>query len=381
MTHYNIHNLIEVLVEPTVPPALRSAIDFQIAHFRNDGAGVPDADRIHVHPYRDSPGRPDGDHAFHLCRGGDGEWIEDPRSRTVYRRDSRGFQVYADTPAMLINMLIQFLLVRRGITLVHAAAVADTRGAVTLLPGPGGVGKTALLGEWVKKHGLKLLGDDIVAVSLGGMCYSFPRSFVLKAYHQSVFPEVFRRLHLSAGPPPEGARFSGRFARRTLNLLVDNMPFKGAVRHGLRKLGLLSHVRQSLAEPRPPAYLATVPVEEVFGPGCVAASGPIERIVFLERWATPNFTFDAMPADAMARRLFAIIHHEWVGHMLHFWTLGSMEVIDLGDYFQRMSRILDHVVADLPCARMRIPESAGPDELMRFFTLHQHQPIPEQKAA
>jgi hypothetical protein len=356
--------LIRIDVDERVPPSLRDAIDFQIAHFRTPQP--PSApSRIAVYPYSDfADRRPRAVHAFHLCAGGEGVWMEDAAKRLAVTRTESGFAAFADSPRLLINLLIQCLLVERGITLVHAAAVADPQGNVTLLPGPGGVGKTAVLGSLVQEHGYRLLGDDVVGIDKSGRCWAFPRSFVLKAYHATVYPELFERLDIASD---SHRKRKPSVMRALANVAVDNMPLKGMLRAVLRKAGYLQAVQQSLSEPRAESYLAAVPVEQVFGADCVMDRGPIKRIVFLERWDQPQFATDELSADAMVNRLCSIIHHEWADHMRHFWTLGSLDVIDLAHYFPTIAQIARSAVDDLPCERIRIPHGASPHELRDHF--------------
>jgi len=368
MIVYNLHNLVRIDVDRRVPAALREAIDFQIAHFRcatphrrpTDGLAA-----IRVFPYEDFVGRRHGAiHEFHTCTSGNGAWMDDPTRRCAYVRMPNGFAAYADTPRLLINMLVQFLLVERGVTLVHAAAVADARGRVTLLPGPGGVGKTALVGSLVRHHGYRLLGDDIVGLSEDGHCWAYPRSFVLKAYHKTVYPELFDKLGISQTPPRP------RVTRRALNVLADNMPLKGLARALLRRTGLLPVAQRRLAGQNTPPFLATVPVGDIFGAGCVLERGRIERVLYLERWREPEFRIESLPADAIVNRLISIIHHEWTDHMRHFWTLGATGIVDFPAYLDGVTGAARRAIADRPCQRLLIPAGSAPDQLAERFLEH-----------
>jgi len=365
MIRYNVHDIVEVTVDQRVSPSLRGAIDFQIAHFRTDMPTTCDT-QILVRPYEDWPlARPMTACAFHLCEGGGQHWMDDPAGRCAYMRTLDGFDVYADTPLMLINMLIQLLIVPRGMTMVHAAAVADRDNNVTLLPGPGGVGKTAVLGALVQDHGYRLLGDDVVLISETGECLCFPRSFVLKAYHESVYPELFDRLDITSAQRARKSR--PRPMKSILNFAADNIPFKGMLRWTMRRAGLLANVQQALAAPRSEPYLAAVPVEDVLGPDCVVERGMISRLIFMERFDGSSFEHKTMSREAMTSRLFSIIHHEWVGHMRHFWTLGSLEIADLPRYFEDIEQITINAIRHSACMRMFIPNNASPEQLVDAY--------------
>ncbi len=366
MIIYNVHHLIEVRVDERVPEALRRAIDFQIAHFRQSGSSAVPKRRIDVFPYDDWAVHSDPPiSVFHDCRGIERRWVDSPDHRLACLATEDGYRVYADTPAFLVNLLIQFILVTQGVTLVHAAAVADAHGRVTLLPGPGGVGKTALLGELVQRHGCRLLGDDIVGITCDGRCLAFPRSFVLKQYHESVYPAIFKRLKITK---QQVTRLEQpRLACRLGNLIADNMPMKGLVRYALSRAGRLGHVQTWLATPRPRPFLATVPVQDVFGDHCVLPAGVIDRVVFLERWTHSHFDQKPMSRDSMAQRLFSIIHHEWVGHMRQFWAWGSLELVDLPTYFYCVNRVVVGALSGVSCQRMCVPQDATPERLLAGY--------------
>lgn len=375
MTIYRLHNLLDVFVDQRVPNELADAIAFQLHHFQTTQQTPRASKRIEVYPYEDWRSKRSVDwRQFHGCEADEGRWLDDPTTRTAYVRDECGFVVYADTPAMLINLLIQLILVEQEMTLIHAAAVMNADGEVTLLPGPGGVGKTALLGELVMHHGYKLLGDDIVMLDQAGQCWSFPRSFVLKSYHEAVYPQLFAKLKIDSASRREAHRPS--IKRRLGNLAADNVPFKGALRWLLRRAGRLESVQQALIGPRRTPYLATVAVDEVFGPGCVAKSGPVRRVIFLERGSQPQFSRETMSLQGVCRRAMAILHHEWADHMRHFWSLGSVEIVSLSEYFSQTSHVLRNALARCPYERLVIPLDALPCELTEVFL---NQPKPTQQ--
>lgn len=388
MTRYVIHNLIEVRVDERVPSALAESIEFQLGHFRVPADGDPTTDpsrsRITVRPYGDfSPDAGPSPRQFHRCRGVEGRWLDLPMRRTAYVfGEARGASVidaYADSPAMLVNLLIQLQLIERGMTLIHAAAAADESGRVTLLPGPGGVGKTALLGELVKQRGYRLLGDDLVILTADGRCLSFPRGFVLKAYHASVYPALFAELGLDAGS--QHAKSRGGAWRAAMNLLADNVPCKGLIRWALRRAGRLEAVRHALADAPPPPYLAAVPVERIFGRHVVADEGRLHRVVFLERHEGDGFDVTPMRHAAMVNRLLSIVHHEWVGHMLDLWSLGSLELVDLPSYYAGVAEIASSALSHHACRRLLIPRDASPAALCDAFARLDTTPLDGRRAA
>lgn len=360
---YAIHNLINVLVDSRVNESVIEQIDFQIEYFKTTGDQSPAPQKIIVKPYCDFAVDPalmfD---TFHLVRGITGEIMDNPERRIAIRKEQNAFTICTDTP-FLINFYIQLLLIEPGIALVHAAAVADRKGRITLFPGAGGVGKTALLGYMVKQKDYRTLGDDIICITQDGECLSFPRSFVLKDYHQEVYPEIFKRLNLTE----KTAKAQRPYKHRLLQLIKENVPFKGVTKSVLRRLNLLDKIVLNRST-RP--YLAAVSVEDVLGKDSVSDRGTLERVIYLQRYAGNQFRFAPVAEDVISRRMFAIIQHEWVEIMRELFTLSAIEIVNLEAYFHRVAEIMKLGISDRQCEMLWIPDNASPEALWQYFSSH-----------
>ena len=87
---------------------------------------------------------------------------------------------------------IQLALLRVDCTLIHGAAISKNDEAI-LFPSWGGVGKTAILNDFVKKYGFDFIGDDLFILDKKGNIFSFPKPMVLYPYHRNLFPEIFKK--------------------------------------------------------------------------------------------------------------------------------------------------------------------------------------------
>lgn len=373
---YRVHGLVDVYVHAAVTDDLKENLDFQIGHFKLPEK--PDGTAPHwitVRPFMDySPLAGVPYEVFHLVRGIRGSEYVDPQGRVAYRKHSLGYEVWADYPSFLVNLFIQLLLLDHGIVLTHAAAYVDKEGAVTLIPGAGGVGKTAIVGVAVKELGCRLLGDDIVGLARDGTCYSFPRSFVLKEYHRTTYPEVFKRLGIpdSGGKREAAARRPGlgtRIARKGSRLVRENAPFVGISR------ALIRRVRYAAATARPTSkgptspkpYLAAVAPDVVFGKGSVAEKGDVRRIVFFKRYEGDAFRFEPLDEASLCNQMFAIILHEWVGVMRQFFALGALEIIDVPSYMTDVHAVMRQAVAGRGAELCLIPNGANAEETAAAF--------------
>jgi hypothetical protein len=355
---YGLHDRIDVVVSGHVSDALRRSIEFQIGHFRCAESTAPV--RIEVHPYEsDCLQELEPLSRFHLSSGVAGRGIDMPGERVALRVESWGYTLYLERGSGFLMLAIQLLLTRQEHSLVHAGAIADPDGRVILLPGAGGVGKTALVGALAQQGRARLLGDDLVLLSSAAHVRSLPREFVLKDYHRDVLPEAFGDVPTRREIPVA--------ARRVLRRLYRNAPLRGVTESLLARTGALPSLRARLSPSPATPPPRTVDVASLFGRECVAGDGPLREVVFLERVDDLAFGLEPMDAKSLVMRMASIVHHEWTDHMRAFWQLGSMEIADLPAYLAETTRILESGTASVPIHRLRIPDGATPAELVDFF--------------
>lgn len=356
---YVVPELACVTVDAAVPELVSAAIGFQLGHFAQP-AGMPlptGLPLISIEPYARYAG-PAGGVYFHSARAETGRLLHAPEARYAVRRNENGFSVFTDTPEVLVVLLLQMLALARGRTFLHAAGWCDSSGAVTLLPGPGGVGKTALLAAAVLRHDSSLLGDDLVLVGAAG-AEAFPRAFVLKDYHRTIFPDAF------AAAVTERQRRD--FWRPVVKFLRENAPFHGLLKSAFRRAGRLESASSWLHTRSVTPDFHTVPVARLFGPGKVAASGPVRRVIWLERHAGSDFRHEVLAHEVAVRRSFAVLHHEWADYLRWFCALGALDLVDMGAHFQATQSALRSAFAGAEVSLLQVPECASPDQLEQAF--------------
>lgn len=359
---YLVPGLAVVTVAADVTELLRDSIEFQLGHFTTlpNAAVSGGLAVIKVEPYRHFV-VPDGTVRFQDWRAVPGVVLFSPEERHATRRSGDGFEIFSDSPIVLINLLLQTVALRQGRTLLHAAGWCDGGGDVTLLPGPGGVGKTALLAAAVQRHGARLLGDDLVLVGAEGAA-AFPRDFVLKDYHRGLFPAAFADA--------QAARRSRDRWRPLIAFLRANAPFHGLLKSVFRRAGRLENASAWLqTRSTPPDYL-TVPVAKLFGVDCIATGGPVRRVIYLERHDASDFEFGTMDlADAVQRSL-AVLHHEWSDYLRWFCALGAVDLVDVGAHFRLTEAALRTALAGAELSRLQVPAGATPEALEEAFAGH-----------
>ncbi|MFC7076774.1 hypothetical protein [Haloarcula halophila] len=357
MRHYQIHDFLHISVSTALPGPLLDQFDFQFDYFEVErGAETPS---IEVYPFDTFETRP-GETVHYDTSGRYGTyWYDTDRKLAVVRTDD-GFTVYTASGVNLYPLL-QSQLLHQECVFVHAAGYVDSDGGATLLPGAGGVGKTALLGQLVTSHDVQVLGDDIVCLDVAGDCFSFPRSFVFKAYHRDVYPAVFEKYDMDT------KRVRERIATVVLRSLIDNAPFVGLTKSLLHRFGYYEQTSFALSKIRGGDYLATVPADEIYGPESIATSGTLDRVVFLRRVDDTEFKLAPLSHDELRNRLFSIILREWQSELPILCELGSLGMLELSAYFDELATVMARGIADTPCHEFLVPEDASPDTLHEQF--------------
>lgn len=356
--YYHIHGLVKVEVDSAIDPLLLDSIEFQIGHFRTSSA-LNDPNLV-IRPYSDRPQNRDSS-IFHRYRGTSKNHVEHTERKVAVETDQTKFTIYTNDPGFLINIYIQLLFVPQGISFIHAAGVTDSDGNALVLAGGGGVGKTSLASSLVRNHDYQWLGDDLVCLGGDHKCFSYPRSFVLKEYHQEVYPEYFEEHNLT-----RRSRFD-RMRSNAIRFVYANAPFMGIFERLLKRIGVYDRTYNRVGQIANTRYVATPPMEELFAGGSIAESGTLSKIVFLERFTGSEFQMTSISKDSMVDRLLAVIHHEWVDYMREFFTLGAFEMFSMSEYFRDVVRVLETTLPDEGCGLLRIPETVSPEELHQGF--------------
>ncbi|HWA86497.1 MAG TPA: hypothetical protein VG710_09765 [Opitutus sp.] len=358
---YVVPGLAVVVVSREVATPVRRSIEFQLGYFLTPENFTIAAEmaRISVAPYARFEGAAEAAQ-FHGARGTRGRVLDHRSARHATVRTPAGFDVYTDSPEVLIILLLQTLALQRGVSFLHAAGWSDARGDATLLPGPGGVGKTALLTAAVLRHGAKLLGDDLVLIGRDAEAKAFPRAFVLKEYHRALVPEAF------AAAEAEARNRVGRL-RPLVKFLRENAPLHGLTKSIFGKMGRLERTSLWLQERSTSPEFLTVPVTRLFGTKSVAPGGRVRRVVYIERCEGTEFRRLTLAADEVVRRSLAVLHHEWADYLRWFCALGAMEIVDLGGHFRDTETVMRTAFAEADVSLFQVPVAATPEELERAF--------------
>jgi len=107
-------------------------------------------------------------------------YMEGLESDNITVRIQPNFLAYQLIPPLIVTPLIAFQLFKKGLSLVHAAAISDGENAI-LFTGFSGSGKTPIVLRAIDR-GLKVFGDDHVILSKGKVL-PFPTALSLFKYN------------------------------------------------------------------------------------------------------------------------------------------------------------------------------------------------------
>lgn len=187
MNTYNIHNLVSIEIDDNLENTNRI---YDFLNYLNK-SGVKSKNKISINKVN----------SFNISNHreyADGVYISSESLIDV----KYGIEIILKENEIVLNTKFRFIewlmysiqiaLLRVDSVLIHGAAVSKNTKA-TLFPSWGGVGKTAILNDFVKKYNYKVIGDDLFILNSLGEIFSFPKPMVLYPYHKNLFPEIFKK--------------------------------------------------------------------------------------------------------------------------------------------------------------------------------------------
>lgn len=236
-------------------------------------------------------------------------------------------------------ILLQLSLLAAGYTLLHAAALEKDRKTL-LLPSWGGVGKTATVMRFVRDHGWKLLGDDLVIIGKGRIL-PFLKPFVIYPYHKKLFPEIFES---GENRTVKNLKLSSWMSR-----IIPGV--KRALRPFPRLLAFLrKHNPQSMR----------VAPKRIFSNDQLSCGGFPDKMVWLERSCALTVEYRRCALEELASKAVSVTSVELFAAKLEaVYHMCGAGIISFDDVFFRMKSIIESVGKSCECSILLIPTAVS----------------------
>ncbi|MFH0806297.1 MAG: hypothetical protein V1885_01055 [Candidatus Brennerbacteria bacterium] len=264
-----------------------------------------------------------------------------PRERYAFTWKNGKVKEFASYANRATNFWLQLLLVPRGMSLVHAAAL-EIKGKGVLFPGMGGVGKTLLIAAMRDRADVKFFGDDLVMVSREGNCYSYPSDFSIYRYHLTAFSE------LNGSPAAWYLKRRKIFApyyflKRALNFVAKRTVAPG----------------RPLFEGWGAPYVK-VPAESLIPKEREGITTNLGISAFLKRGSGEEIVTSRMDAKELTARLLRILHLELGEGMNFLRLLARIGSVNENAFIRDEEGILGSCAGKLACYEVNIPERMDP---------------------
>lgn len=232
---------------------------------------------------------------------------------------------------------VQLSLLACNHTMIHAAAL-EKQGEVLLLPSWGGVGKTATVCTYIKEHGWKLLGDDLIIIA-EKKALPFLKPFVIYPYHKKLFPELFSN---GENHTIKNLKISSMMSRMIPGVKRMLRPFPRVLAY-LRK-----HNPQSMR----------VNPKKIFNEEQISSGGVPFKTVWLERTTDEEITFSKLSAKDLASKAVTVSCVELFASKLEsVYHMCGCGIFTFEEIFERMYNLIIDTVQDTDCSLLALPKS------------------------
>ncbi len=231
--------------------------------------------------------------------------------------------------------LIDIVLARRGVAMIHAAAF-EYRGHGIALPAWGGTGKTSAMARLPLHREGAFMSDDWAFVTEAERLLGFAKPMFLKPHHRVLYPELFVRKGKLLVP----SAFSEPMSKLAT-----------AVHPAVIKFPRIAALTRRWS----PEHVMVSP-EEAFER--ITPSAPLAAIIFMERYSGGRIYLHEASAESMVGRLIGNFYAELpVTSREVFTALAATGIVPLPEPFADKHAVLAQAIRDKPAFVLRIPRS------------------------
>lgn len=338
--YFNIHDLVRIKVQTSID----SKVDVALKHFREfEEQRLDDKDvDLFIYDYSECPSFKDYS-VVSECEYSD-NWLNVPDERFCFNFVDRPLVVYCDSYKIPLTFLVELVLLSKGYSLIHSAAVRYNKKNY-LLVGFGGVGKTTIVSAIIDDGG-KLFGDDIVIVN-GKEVLSFPRDFAIYPYHLEVLKIRDKEVLSEFGRIKQLNRlFKSGMGRALISMMNSFLTRRGYV--AVAPGRILNFVTKE-------GYVSVSP-KKIFGADCIAERGRIDDVYYLSRADVPELTVEKINFD-LAKNCAYTLLYEWHQSMPLLSIYSGLSDFSLDPIYNQIYNLFRRAFTRHKCRQIKIPNN------------------------
>lgn len=264
------------------------------------------------------------------------------RAKVQILFDSRGVRLNGTRELLTTALpLLDQVLVRRGVAMIHAATV-DYRGHGVALPAWGGTGKTSAIAKLMRLDGVSFMGDDWAFLDVEGQLLGYAKPMFIKPHHRALYPHVFTRSHKPLVPSALSRTLSS--ITTMVHPLVTQFPRLASVSRRWSPEHIMIRAQDALPHAR------------------ISTRAPLVTAVFVERCEGARVVVEERSRPWMRSRLIGNFHAEITAHSQEVMTaLGATGLVSLEETFAEKAAIIDSALGELPVFLLQVPRALEAD--------------------
>lgn len=329
--YFNIHNLAGIKIQSSLPFKI-SEVLHQIQEFEEPYLGEKAID-IFVYDYSKCPVFKNSTILSNYYYYSD-NYLNIPAERLCFNFIDTPFVIYCDNFRIPLNFLVELVLLKKGYSLIHAAAV-EYHEKNYLFPAFGGVGKTTTIAPLIFDGG-KLFGDDMNIIKRQEIL-SYPMDFSVYPYHLDILRIKDKKIKY-------------QFKKtEILDSIIDKLK-----KYNFRIIKLLILILDSFKVP----YVNVAP-KKIFDENCIVKKGQIDKIYYLTKVdnSSSKIMIEQIDSNKLAEICANIIFQEWHQAMAILYTYSGLSTFSLNSLFSKIKSIYKSFFMNYECYQIKIPNN------------------------
>ncbi len=234
----------------------------------------------------------------------------------------------------IFDFIIETKLLVNNSSFIHASSI-ENQGKAILFVAAGGVGKTSIMMQMLKKEGWKYLADDLSIVGSNGRVYFNPKYIQIYPYNIKNDFELY-------------------------NLLIKGRGALDRLHWSYRKLRYGEASVRRRVDPR-----------VFFGPGKVSSSAQVAKVINLVRTNVNDFEIDGIGPDVISNMAAEILSLE-ISPFFKYSCLCNGGGSDspfpkIEEIKERAIRRFQEIFNNVPRYQLKIPLKASPSDLFEYI--------------